>query len=57
LEPPPPEIQALYGALLRNQAETNRLVGTFAGTVPIPEFYSPDNVARIMNHAAAAGTS
>jgi flavin-dependent dehydrogenase len=57
LAPPPPEIQALYGALIHNQAETDRLIGTFAGTVPIPEFYSPENVGRIMSQAAAAGGS
>jgi hypothetical protein len=57
LEPPPPEIQALYGTLRHNQTETDRLVGTFAGSVPIPEFYTPENVARIMSHAAASGTS
>jgi flavin-dependent dehydrogenase len=54
LAPPPPEIQALYAALIGNQAETNRLLGTFAGTVPIPEFYSPENVGRIMSATAAA---
>ena len=57
LAPPPPEIQALYAALIHNQTETNRLIGTFAGTVPIPEFYSPENVARIMSHAGAGGSS
>ncbi len=55
LAPPPPEILALYMALIGNQAETNRLLGTFAGTVPIPEFYSPENMGRIMSQAAAAG--
>jgi len=53
LAPPPPEIQALYAALIHNPVETNRLIGTFAGTVPIPEFYSPANVGRIMRQAAA----
>jgi len=53
LAPPPPEIQALYAALIHNQEETNRLIGTFAGSVPIRQFYSPENVARIMSHAAA----
>jgi 2-polyprenyl-6-methoxyphenol hydroxylase-like FAD-dependent oxidoreductase len=57
LAPPPPEIQALYAALINNQAETDRLIGTFAGTVAIPEFYSPENVGRIMSHAASAGAS
>lgn len=57
LAAPPPEIQALYAALIHNQAETDRLIGTFAGTVAIPEFYSPENIGRIMSHAAAAGSS
>ena len=57
LAPPPPVIQALYAALVHNPAETDRLIGTFAGSVPIPEFYSAENVARIMSHAAAAGGS
>jgi len=52
LAPPSPKIQALYGALITNQAETNRLIGTLAGTVSITEFYAPENVGRIMGHAA-----
>jgi len=50
-------MQALYAALIHNRPETDRLIGTFAGTVPIPEFYSQENIARIMNHKAAAGGS
>jgi len=57
LAPPPPEVQALYAALVHNPAESDRLLGTLAGTVPIPEFYSPENVARIMSHAAASVAS
>jgi 2-polyprenyl-6-methoxyphenol hydroxylase-like FAD-dependent oxidoreductase len=48
LGPPPPPIQSLYAALTQNQPETDRLIGTFAGSVPIPEFYSPENIARIV---------
>jgi flavin-dependent dehydrogenase len=48
LEPPPPEMQQLFVALHGNQAETNRFLGTISGTVPIPDFFSPENVARIM---------
>jgi flavin-dependent dehydrogenase len=51
---PPPEIQALQAALQNNQAEIDRFFGTLAGTVPIPEFYAPENLARIMARAAAA---
>ena len=55
LAPPPPPMQALYAALCNNQAETDRFFGTLAGTVPIPEYYAPENVARIVGRAAASG--
>jgi 2-polyprenyl-6-methoxyphenol hydroxylase-like FAD-dependent oxidoreductase len=48
LEPPPPEMQQLFAALQGDQAEINRFTGTLAGTVPIPEFFSPDNMERII---------
>jgi flavin-dependent dehydrogenase len=54
LEPPPPPIQALHMALRGNQAETDRFFGTLAGTVSIPEFYSPENISRIVGASAAA---
>ena len=54
-EPPPPEAQALHQALRGNQAETDRFFGTIAGTVPIPEFFAPENVGRIVSQAKAAG--
>lgn len=48
LAPPPPEIQALHKALRTNQEEADRFFGTLAGTVPITEYYAPDNLARIV---------
>jgi 2-polyprenyl-6-methoxyphenol hydroxylase-like FAD-dependent oxidoreductase len=48
LEPPPPPVAALLGALAGNQADTNRFLGVDAGTVPVAEFYSPENIARII---------
>lgn len=54
LQLPPPEMQALFGALRGNQTETNRLVGAMVGTVPVPEFFAPDNVQRIVATAAGA---
>jgi len=48
LEPPPPEMQDLFTALRGNQADTNRFLGTVAGTVPIPEFFAPENTQRIL---------
>jgi flavin-dependent dehydrogenase len=53
LEPPPPEMLALYQALRSNQPETDRFFGTLAGTVPIAEYYAPENLRRIVGGAAA----
>ena len=47
--PPSPARQQLFAALCGNQAETNRFFGTLAGTVPIPEFFAPENVQRIIS--------
>ena len=52
LQPPPPEMQQLFGALQGNQEETDRFFGLIAGTTPIPSFLAPANVQRIL---AAAG--
>jgi flavin-dependent dehydrogenase len=46
---PPPEMQQLFAALRYNQEQTNRFFGTIAGTVPIPEFFAPANLERIMD--------
>lgn len=51
LQAPPPEMQALLGALNGNQAETNRFIGALVGTVPIPEFFAPANIQRILTEA------
>lgn len=48
LQPPPPEMQQLFGALRGNQPEMDRFFGALTGTVPIPEFFSPANTERIM---------
>jgi flavin-dependent dehydrogenase len=55
LQPPPAEMQALFGALRGSQLETNRLIGAMVGTVPIPEFFAPPNIQRILG--AASGKS
>ncbi len=49
LDPPPPEMQQLLTALRWNQVETNRFFGVLAGSVPVQEFYSPENVARLIS--------
>jgi 2-polyprenyl-6-methoxyphenol hydroxylase-like FAD-dependent oxidoreductase len=51
LEPPAPELQQLLAALRGSQEETNRFLGVYAGTVPVPEFFAPENVARIIGGA------
>lgn len=48
LEPLPPEMQQLFAALQGNQEQTNRFFGAIAGTTSIPEFFSPENIQRIM---------
>ena len=47
-QPPPPETQQLLAAVAGNQAAMDDFVSIQAGTLPIPEFFSPDNVGRIM---------
>jgi hypothetical protein len=48
LAPPSVEMQQLFGALRANQHETNRFIGAIIGTVPIPEFFAPENLARVI---------
>jgi len=53
LQPPPPEMQALLGALQGNQPQIDRFFGVISGSVPVPEFFSPDNMQGILQSAAA----
>ena len=48
LQPPPQEMQQLMLALRDNQEQTDRFMGTISGSIPIPEFFSPENIGRIM---------
>jgi 2-polyprenyl-6-methoxyphenol hydroxylase-like FAD-dependent oxidoreductase len=48
LAPPPPEQQALFGALRENPEETSRFFGVVAGTVRPDEFFAPENIGRIV---------
>ena len=48
LAPPPPEQQALFGALRDNDQETGRFFGVIAGTVRPDEFFAPENLGRIV---------
>jgi 2-polyprenyl-6-methoxyphenol hydroxylase-like FAD-dependent oxidoreductase len=48
LEPPPPAMQALFGALHGNQDATNAFLSAITGAIPLPDFMSTENVGRIM---------
>src|SRR5258708_8902177 len=48
MEAPPPEMQQLFAALQRNQEQTNRLLGLAEGSTSFSEFFSPENIQRIM---------
>jgi 2-polyprenyl-6-methoxyphenol hydroxylase-like FAD-dependent oxidoreductase len=54
LAAPPPEQQALFGALRENEAEAGRFFGVIAGTVRPDEFFAPGNIARIVGASVAA---
>ena len=49
LQPPPDERRRLFAALRGNQDETDRFFGTIARTIPAQEFFSPENMGRIMD--------
>jgi 2-polyprenyl-6-methoxyphenol hydroxylase-like FAD-dependent oxidoreductase len=53
LEPPPPQMQALFGALRGNRHETNAFLSAITGASPLQAFMSAENVGRIMSAAAS----
>jgi len=52
LKAPPAEMLQLFDALRGNPVEIGRMLGTITGTVSIPEFYSRENMHRIMAASA-----
>ena len=48
LEPPPPELQALFGALRGNHDATNAFLSAITGAIPLTDFMSNENIGRIM---------
>ncbi len=54
LEPPPPELQHLLGAMQGNQAAMDSFVSVLAGTISPVEFFDPANLATITAGAPAA---
>ena len=54
LSPPSREQLALFEALRTNEEQTSRFFGTIAGTVPVGDFFAPENIGRVMGVLAAA---
>jgi flavin-dependent dehydrogenase len=48
LEPPPPEMRALFSALRGNEDATNAFLSAITGAIPLPDFMSNENIGRIM---------
>jgi 2-polyprenyl-6-methoxyphenol hydroxylase-like FAD-dependent oxidoreductase len=46
--PPPPEMLALLGAVAGNPDDCAAFTRMWAGVLPVPEFFAPENVGRIM---------
>jgi 2-polyprenyl-6-methoxyphenol hydroxylase-like FAD-dependent oxidoreductase len=57
LEPPSAEMQQLLEAVQSSQAAMDGFVSVVAGTIPVPEFFGPENTERIMAGAAAGAPS
>jgi 2-polyprenyl-6-methoxyphenol hydroxylase-like FAD-dependent oxidoreductase len=49
LEPPRPEMRALFGALHGNEDATNAFLSAITGAIPLPDFMSTENLGRIMS--------
>jgi 2-polyprenyl-6-methoxyphenol hydroxylase-like FAD-dependent oxidoreductase len=54
LAPPPPEMQALLGAIHGNQDATDGFVRVFSGVRSPADFFSPENVGQIFAAASAS---
>lgn len=48
LEPAPPEMRALFRALYGNQAATDAFLSAITGAIPLSDFMSHENLARIL---------
>jgi flavin-dependent dehydrogenase len=57
LEPPPPEVQQLLEALRDNPEQRSRFFGMLAHTVPVTEFFSPENMQAIFSRQKHATVS
>jgi len=57
LEPPPPEVQQLLEALRENPGQRSRFFGVLAHTVPVTEFFSPENMQAIFSKQVGVGAT
>jgi flavin-dependent dehydrogenase len=55
LEPPPPEMQQLFGAICGNQKAMDGFAQMNAGTLSPAKFLSPENIGAIMGASLTAG--
>lgn len=53
LEPPPPEMQRLLGAIHGNREATDRFISMFAGTLSVADFFAPEAVNAVLAGASA----
>jgi 2-polyprenyl-6-methoxyphenol hydroxylase-like FAD-dependent oxidoreductase len=51
LAPSPPALQTLLAATARDEEAARDFLSVQAGTLPVPEFFDPDNVERIVARA------
>jgi 2-polyprenyl-6-methoxyphenol hydroxylase-like FAD-dependent oxidoreductase len=54
LDPPTQEVIDLFVGLARSQDDADSYFGVFAQTVPVAEFFAPENLQRISAAAAPA---
>jgi 2-polyprenyl-6-methoxyphenol hydroxylase-like FAD-dependent oxidoreductase len=47
-QPPPPETQQLLRAVARDEDAMKDFVSVQAGTLPVPEFFNPENIDRVL---------
>lgn len=56
LEPPPPEVRQLFGAIAGNQRAMDRFAQMNAGTISPAEFFSPESVRAMLSSGQAAAS-
>lgn len=52
LEPPPAELQQLFGAIAGNPAAMDEFASVFAGTISPAEFFEPGHIGRLVGSPA-----